>query len=73
MITIYIATLSNLLWNLENIAVKRISRGTKCRAQTQQPRSGICVGGSCYGEATSKRSGLVSYKTSGNYSKKENL
>ena len=43
MITIYIATLSNLLWNLVNIAVKRISRGTKCRAQTHNNREAVFV------------------------------
>ena len=60
MITIYIATLSNLLWNLVDIAVKRnFSRYEVLSTNTQQPRSSFCVGGSSRGEATSKRSELV--------------
>ena len=43
MMIIYIATISNLLRNIVNIAVKRISRGTKCRTQTHNNREAIFV------------------------------
>ena len=55
------ATISHLLWNLVNIAVKRDqSRHEMPSTNTQEPRSGFCGGGSCCGKATSKRSALVS-------------
>ena len=54
------STLSNLLWNLVDIPVKRnFSRHEVLSTNTQQPRSSFCVGGSSRGEANSKRSALV--------------
>ena len=61
MINIYIATLSDLLWNLVNIAAKRnFSRHEMPSTNTKQPQSSFCVGVFRRGKATKKRSALAS-------------